>query len=357
MTTLRSLEPWPWRRTLAITAAMALAFTVIAFALNGGSPGDGHNGLRWLQVYAVNFVIAACVGLAIRLLFVLLLRLFGAARIARWSPARRAVFFSGVPMLGVAVGAPIGVLLSGQGERVWFDLRDTHALVASLLLSVLICTIFFLIFNARSRQAEAEQRAAEAQLRLLQGQIEPHFLFNTLANVAALIEADAPKARAMLESFTDYLRASLGSLRGGQSTLVREIGLAQAYLAVLKSRMEERLAFSIEHDPALADAPMPALLLQPLVENAVHHGLEPKLEGGRVQVKARAEGRTLVLEVSDDGQGLAAAAARRRKGHGLALANLRERLQTLYGAQASLSLDALNPGTRATLRLPIDTPP
>ncbi|MDE2368654.1 MAG: histidine kinase [Burkholderiales bacterium] len=243
-------------------------------------------------------------------------------------------------MIGVDVAGAIGS-------------RSTDGLVRSLLMFALVSIVFNLYFGARARQSEAEQQASEAQLRLLQGQIEPHFLFNTLANVIALIDHDAPRAKAMLESFTDYLRASLTGLRAGDATLGSEIDLARAYLELLALRMEDRLRYEIDCDAALRDAALPSLLLQPLVENAIHHGLEPKVDGGTVRVTARREGRLLVVAVTDDGLGLAAP-PRRKAGAGLALANLRERLHARYGREATLTLAAAAPGTVATLRLPIE---
>jgi LytS/YehU family sensor histidine kinase len=228
----------------------------------------------------------------------------------------------------------------------------------SLLLAALISLLFYLHFDAKARQIDAEKRATEAQLRLLQGQIEPHFLFNTLANVLALMDHEPPKARAMLESFVDYLRASLTTLRHDEAPLERELALAEAYLRLLGTRMDERLRFSIEADEAARRASVPPLLLQPLVENAIRHGLEPKIEGGTVQVRAHVDGDTLVMQVRDDGLGPAGAdgapgRAAEMAGNGVALDNIRERLRSRYGDEASLELQPAHPGTCATLRLPI----
>jgi LytS/YehU family sensor histidine kinase len=266
----------------------------------------------------------------------------------------RAVFFAVMPMVGLAIGWPLGSWLTGQDGPGWFRSGDTNNVVAGVLISIVISLVFYQFFAAKARQIEAERRAAEAQLRLLQGQIEPHFLFNTLANVQALIDVDSAKAKAMLESFTDYLRCSLTALRADRSTLASEIALVQAYLSLLKTRMDDRLQFEIHHDAALQGARLPALCLQPLVENAIHHGLEPKIEGGRIAVSARREGNSLLLEVRDDGLGLAAGGSR-RKGAGVALANLRERLSSAYGDAASLRLSDAAPGTLATLRMPLES--
>jgi sensor histidine kinase YesM len=262
--------------------------------------------------------------------------------------------------VGTMVGWPLGAWL--VGTRSWFPLDRPATVVASFVIALLLCFIFYFHFDSKARQIEAEKRAAEAQLRLLQGQMEPHFVFNTLANVLGLMDAgDTPRARQMLEAFIDYLRVSLGRLRSGDSTLGDELAMAEAYLSLMQHRMGERLAFDISlDDETLRRAALPPLLLQPLVENAVHHGLEPKVEGGRVRVSVRREGERVVIEVADDGLGAAATAARRAGtlGNGVALANLRERLASRYGNDASVTLE-LRPdaGARATLHLPLEAVP
>jgi LytS/YehU family sensor histidine kinase len=220
---------------------------------------------------------------------------------------------------------------------------------------VLLTFVFHQFFAVKARQMVAEKRAAEAQLRLLQGQIEPHFLFNTLAGVLSLIDHEPAKAKQMLHDFTEYLRTSLGQLRSDNGPLSQELDLAEHYLRLLGARMEDRLHWHIEADDAARRAWVPPLLLQPLVENAIHHGLEPQLAGGTVQVSARVQGRQLVLEVSDDGRGLdAPPRLGARKGSGMALQNIRERLQSRYGHLASLELLPARPGTRVVMRLPLE---
>jgi sensor histidine kinase YesM len=155
----------------------------------------------------------------------------------------------------------------------------------------------------------------------------------------------------MLESFTDYLRASLTHLRQAEASLNSELDLADAYLRLLQLRMEDRLQFAIEADPQARSALLPPLMLQPLVENAIHHGLEPKLDGGSLTIRAQVSEGVLQVMVSDDGLG-PDAPKRRGTGNGIALDNLRQRLQALYGSDASLTIEPLQPGTRATLRLP-----
>lgn len=340
--------------TALFCTLIAVPFTVLGLAL-----ARDESVWTWRTVmatYGTSLVIAWVTGFTVHALFSLARVLFNADRVERWPQRRRGLLFAGIPMLGVALGWPLGVTLAGFDLRQWFTSPPARAVVMTMIpLSLLISVLFFLYFSVQARRVKAEQRATEAQLRLLQGQIEPHFLFNTLANVVGLIEHDPARARQMLERFTDYLRGSLGRMRDGDTTLGAELDLVDAYLCVLKARMDDRLNYRIDVAADLRPLALPPLLLQPLVENAVRHGLEPQVEGGQVTVQARREGEQLVLSVCDDGRG---PGAPRRPllgqpdGNGVGLANLRERLASRYGGGASLTLEALHPGTCATLRLP-----
>jgi signal transduction histidine kinase len=196
--------------------------------------------------------------------------------------------------------------------------------------------------------AEAGQLLAEARLRTLQAQVEPHFLYNTLANVVSLIGSEPERARQMLERLIDFLRASLAASRADAATLGAELDLAAAYLDLLGVRMGARLRWRIEADEACRATPITPMLIQPLVENAVMHGVEPKVEGGEIVVRAACEAGVLRIEVSDDGMGLGTAPPRPGGGHGLA--NLRERLRSLHGLTAQLQL-LENPAGGVTSRL------
>jgi Histidine kinase len=340
-----------WALTGVFCLVVALCFTMIGFAINamgGGSAWSRPS--AWLHWYGKNLQVSLIIGYFIHILFAILIPLVGRARIRAWSNGRQAFFFSAIPISGVALAWPLGVWLT-QGTGSWMERAGAGTVVGMLLFGTVTSFIFFQIFSAKAQQAEAEKRATEAQLRLLQAQMEPHFLFNTLANVLTLIDAEPPRAKAMLESFTDYLRATLQNLRSGDSNVGRELDLAEAYLKLLQLRMEDRLAYRIDADPALRSAALPPLLLQPLVENAVHHGLEPKVEGGRVTIAVQRRGSDLVLSVSDDGLGTEAP-QRRSTGNGVALDNIRARLLAQHGSGATLALEPLAPGTRATLTLP-----
>jgi hypothetical protein len=330
-------------------------FTVLGLALNALDGGNAWaRPALWLTWFGRNLAVSLVIGYLIHAMFSLLIPLVGHARIRSWSDAGRAVFFAGVPITGMLIGWPLGLALVLGGWPSWLSRPGANALIGALLLSLLICFVFFQIFNARAKQVLAERRSVEAQLKLLQAQMEPHFLFNTLAGVQTLIDVEPARAKQMLEAFTDYLRASVASLRTEDSSVGQEMALAGAYLDLMKQRMEDRLQVQIASDPALHELALPPLLLQPLVENAIHHGLEPKLEGGRLSLSVRRDGDSLLLEVVDDGLG-SAAATRRSSGNGVALANIRQRLQGRWGSAASLSLSPAHPGTRATLRIPLPT--
>jgi LytS/YehU family sensor histidine kinase len=192
-----------------------------------------------------------------------------------------------------------------------------------------------------------------ARLAVLSAQIEPHFLFNTLANVRRLLRTEPPAAQQLLGQLRRYLEEALPLLRESHSTLGREAELVRAYLGVHQVRMGPRLAFEVDVPEELGHHPLPPMLLLTLVENALKHGLAPQVEGGTVHVQARrgagSDGSDeLVLTVADTGRGMGAGL-----GSGTGLANLRARLRTQHGPAARLSLHLHEPrGVRAEVRLP-----
>jgi signal transduction histidine kinase len=205
--------------------------------------------------------------------------------------------------------------------------------------------------------AEAEslkRQVVEARMAAMQAQVEPHFLFNTLGSIDHLIEVDPQRASQMQKHLIALLRAAMPTLReasdGGGRDLGRELAMVRPYLEILKVRMEERLATEIDVPDGLLSAEFPPMMLQTLVENAIKHGLEPKPEGGRLDLKAEIVHGKLSITVADTGLGFGRAGT---GGTGVGLANVRERLQLLYGAKATLTL-AENPGggTVATIALP-----
>lgn len=349
---------WVW--TLLFSATLAVFFTLIgAVSYGGESAWRWESWPYWALWYGKNFVVCITIASLIHLMFDALGALLGGPpRIRRLKPWQRSVFFAGVPMLGVVLGWPLGIWLSGSADLMPRIFGSPAVLTSTITLALGISLALHFFFAARTREIEAERRATESQLRLLQAQIEPHFLFNTLANVHALVDVAPEQAKQMLGAFTDYLRASLGTLRRDLVPLADELALAEAYLRVQQVRMEDRLQWQVEADANARSALLPPLLLQPLVENAVVHGLEPSVNGGTVRLLARVQGQQLLLEVRDDGRGLNAPrrAGTRPGGNGLAMQNLRERLQTRYGASATLQAEDTQPGTLARITLPLELP-
>jgi signal transduction histidine kinase len=198
-------------------------------------------------------------------------------------------------------------------------------------------------------RAIGEQRLAEANLKLLQAQIEPHFLFNTLSNVIHLVDEKPADARRMLENLTAYLRASLQRTRAGPTTLGEELELVRAYLEIQAVRLGDRLRWEIQAAPELLYLVLPPLLLQPLVENAVRHGLEPKPGGGSVSVRAAREGDRLVIEVADTGLGMSETSP-----PGVGLSNVRARVRQVSGGRGELILRPNRPeGLSVSVALPL----
>ena len=203
-----------------------------------------------------------------------------------------------------------------------------------------------------------KRQLAEAQLKTMQAQVEPHFLFNTLASVDYLIETAPSTASKMQKSLIQYLRAALPQMREGSTTLGKEVQLCRSYLEILKFRMEDRLQYSLIIPQGLSSAQFPPMMLQSLVENSIKHGLEPKPEGGSLTISADISNGRLRVTVADSGLGFAAAGI---SGSGVGLANVRERLGALYGGAAKLSIEANSPsGTIVTIEVPYtfetDTP-
>ena len=202
---------------------------------------------------------------------------------------------------------------------------------------------------ADREKAELQRQLAEAKLAALSAQIEPHFLFNTLASIQYLIRNDAVKAADMTSDLIRYLRLALPRMKQSTARLADELDLVRAYLAIMQIRMGARLQFTVDEPGSLADCEIPTMALITLVENAIKHGLEQKPDGGGIHVAVAAEAGCLCLEVADTGGGFSTAAS----GTGIGLANIRERLATLYGTKASLALEANQPsGVKAILTIP-----
>lgn len=360
----RAAPAWAmWVMTLAVSLAWGLGLLAATLGLGGRWPS-----LPGLVQIGLPFMMTALlIGVIMHIVYTLIER-HAPDRFMAWVDGEPGIgvslFYAFTSMVCVVAGLGLALLLLGEmpgGNRVnWTPQRSWISVaVAGLLASV----IWGLWAWQQWHEEQLKRQAQEAQLRLLQAQIEPHFLFNTLANVHSLMDHDLPKAKQMLASFTDYLRVSLGSMRSETSTVAQELELAQSYLQLLQGRMEDRLRFEIDADEPARRQPLPPLLLQPLVENAVMHGLEPSIDGGtvwvRAHVQAHAQGHVLQLEVQDDGLGLdAPPRPGARRGNGVALSNIRERLLARFGPGACLELQpapGAARGTLARITIPLST--
>ncbi|MFG6442590.1 sensor histidine kinase [Roseateles sp. LKC17W] len=345
------------RMRLIIMAVWMLGFGFFFASIYGLQHGRLGTAAWWRSTVPGHMLVSACVTACFFFAFRGFERLapqHWLDTINSWRDWRAGLFYSGTAMLCSVTGLVIGL---AAVDAVWSMPGWYRALARPafwgefVAISLLISLVLGLRYRARWKQERLQARVTEAQLRLLQGQIEPHFLFNTLANVQSLIDFDPPRAKLMLERFTDYLRASLGQLRGESTTLAQEFAMLESYLGLMQLRMGERLRMRLVLPPELAGVALPPLLIQPLVENAVHHGLEPKIDGGEITISAQRDAQGLCISVADDGQGLDA--PRRRPGNGVALDNIRARLAARWGATATLTLAPRDGGgTLALIRIP-----
>ena len=266
----------------------------------------------------------------------------------------------------VPVGVVVGYLLGTVAADAVLQIDSFGALLAQpqrflglLTMSMAAGALMTYFFLSRRQLAAEKQRAevalrqaAESRLKLLETQLEPHMLFNTLANLRILISLDPVRAQTMLDHLIAYLRATLSASRAHKHTLRQEFDRLQDYLELMAVRMGARLQFSLSLPPELATQEVPPLLLQPLVENSIQHGLEPKVEGGSVTVNARREGDNLCLEVIDTGLGLDTS-TNIAAAQGFGLSQVRERLSTVYGTTGTINLVAGHAGgTCVTVTFP-----
>lgn len=276
-----------------------------------------------------------------------------------WS-VRTGIYMPVCMLLGYAAGTALGDAYAGHSTWELFTLSPQR-FWGFWLSSLGVSFAFFFYFQQRERALEMHRQATEARLKLLETQLEPHMLFNTLANLRALIQTDPPRAVAMLDRLNDYLRATLRGSRtdagAGTHTLADEVARLGDYLELMAVRMGPRLAFGFDLPAGLRSHPVPPLLLQPLVENAIRHGLEPRVDGGRIDVIARQEGQTLRIDVADTGVGMAPDAHRPDTEGGFGLAQVRERVASLPGGGTVQVTSRPGHGTTVRLTLPLRTTP
>jgi signal transduction histidine kinase len=273
-------------------------------------------------------------------------------------------------LVGALVGASIAGLVKGVDPFAFFQdsAKLRHVVTAALVFGFLFALVTALIahlrnreyraltarFEAEARQSATSRQLAESKLKLLQLQIEPHFLFNTLGSAQQLAERGAPDAARLIGDLIRFLRAATPSLRDEANTVYQESAMIRAYLGIMQTRLGRRLQWSVNIAEDVADFAIPPGMLITLTENAIKHGIEPSPRGGRVEVTVARQDGMIALCVTDTGAGLGAATS----GSGIGLANIRERLRLLYGEAAALELEENEPsGFRARILLPAATPP
>ncbi len=327
--------------------------------------------LLWLPIFLSSWALPP-----VRLVFVGLVQLlvFGVferwpRQLPRWM-ARWVLQVAAVAIVVPFASAFIYSLTTFSSPSVWS--LDPQKLLgfglltaAGLLISpwIAMSALYRHISGEAQRQAlsfelersEFARDSLDSRLRLLQAQVEPHFLFNTLANVRELVDSRSPQASKVLNSLIAYLRAAVPSLNDAASTLGQELDLVRAYLELMHMRMPDRLQFSITVDDAALLINCPPMTLLTLVENAVRHGIDPSEEGGKIDVTVRLDGDRCLALVVDTGVGFGQAnqGDYGNPGLGTGLSNLRERLQLIFSGDAQLNLTSLTPhGFSAELNFP-----
>ncbi len=307
-----------------------------------------------------SYAVSTCIWLLSDPLRILLRRWFGATGPHYWVASWRTGLHI---LLAVVVGYTVGTLIGDAyaGHSTWELLVLSPQRFWGFWLSTMAISAGFVVyFYLREKGLDLERQATEARLKLLETQLEPHMLFNTLANLRALIATDPPRAIHMLDRLNDYLRATLRGSRieaqSGVHTLADEAARLRDYLELMAVRMGPRLSRRFELPEDLLQHPVPPLLLQPLVENAIRHGLEPRIEGGQITLRAQREGeRWLGIEVADTGVGTQDTKVfESNSDSGFGLAQVHERIAKLAGAAGSIEfVSTPGVGTTVRLRLPL----
>jgi sensor histidine kinase YesM len=305
--------------------------------------------------FVVNLIFSQCIGLSICVLVIIAHWFFGTL-----SPLMRMLLFTAALILGSIAGTLLGMAITGVDTSRFFEknVSFVHVVSMGIVFGSIISYFFFSRHRIsmmerraeeeRIRRITSEKKAIETELRLLQAQIEPHFLFNTLSNILSLLDTDLKKGQTMLIDLIHYLRTSLKKTREDITTIGKEMEMIRAYLNIFRVRMEDRLNYRIDMPDSIKELPFPPMLVQPLVENAIKHGLEPKIEGGEVWIRGVEDGEVLRLEIADTGVGMYKGGA-----SGLGLSNIRERLKSLYGDKGRLILEENRPtGLKAIIEVP-----
>ena len=359
--TPRGVRKTGWFQGLGRAGVVVVLLVVVALSLNTTAKHMVTLPFsEWIVAFGWYLAFHSFIGAAILLSAVAARNRYPTAGMKQYVAALGAVVVATTAALVVADVVLEGVVYGGESFAHWFTGFGPDLLRYSFVGAIITSAWLYLCTEAEHAAAieqcaidaaRMDEQTAEARLQMLEAQIEPHFLFNTLANVKRLYETDRPSGARMLRNLKDYLAVALPKMRAGDPTLEREVDHAIAYLAIQQIRMGERLAFAIDLPPTLRAARVPALMLLTLVENAIKHGLSPLPEGGRIDIRVWRTDGTLHVDVADNGQGFA-----KSGGGGTGLANIRARLSTQYGTAATLSLALNEPkGVVASLTLPFDS--
>jgi signal transduction histidine kinase len=345
------LAPHPWQVALRLAAGSALFWAVAAGVLFVAAPG--------LDTFGRLLVFSECVGMAI-LAFAMLLKP------SRWFSRLNPIagwFVTGVIAIptGYVVGHVLALLILGEPFRILSHGTDRMVPVVFMALLAGFALHYFAtrehLAHEATARSEAQRLATESQLRLLRAQLEPHMLFNTLAHLRSLVSEDSRHAELMIDQLIIYLRGALAASRTEASTLGKEFTQLRAYLDIMSLRMGPRLSYRLELPTDLEQVAVPPMLLQPLVENAIKHGLEPKVGNGSINVVACRTSAGIEMSVIDTGLGLPPEG----EGHApvdpanssYGLQHVRECLGAMYGPLATLTLAPHLPqGICATVRIP-----
>lgn len=336
----------PWRRPLFLLSVTALVCVLIAAVLAAISPNEGG--------FARQLLFSESIGLSISVWATLIGRVLP----HKYGESRMELFVCtavAIP-LGYVSGHAIAHTLLGQPVQIFSLAHGRQIGILFTLIGSGVCVYFLWtrdqLARAAAARSEAQRLAAESKLRLLQAQIEPHMLFNTLANLRSLVDEDPSQAKAMIDGLIMYLRSTLAASRTESTTLGGEFAQLRAYLEIMSLRMGPRLAWQLDLPDDLQQSAVPPMLLQPLVENAIKHGLEPKVGAGNIDVRSRRTANGIEIVIADDGLGLPPEGAS-NGADSYGLVHVRERLKSAYGARASLTLARQTPhGVCATVRIP-----
>ena len=347
-------------RSIVLTAILCgviialIALTVAAF---GGR-------LTWTRIQEIS-VFTLAIGYVQHFMYTMVIRT--SRRMHSWAPVlMHPLMLSLVlPVLGIYVGFMLALAILSGGTLLFNLGQGWREFLFAACISIAIGWMLWETTEAsRKREVERRERAeleaaaarsdkerATAELKTLRAQVEPHFLYNTLSNVVSLIDLDPATAKHMTERLIGYLRNTLDASRRDNATVGDELAIVADYLEILRLRMGERLAYGIEATDVVRALPLSPMLLQPLVENAIKHGLEPKIEGGTITVSALVYAGVLQIRVEDTGLGFGVATD--TAGSGSGLTNVRARLKALYGDAAKLTIEQPQEGTRICISLPV----